>query len=105
MAIPDAVQLPPVPKLVDYPAAIGIALGIIFTTALLYVSGKFDPTHGVLTISLLVVIAFIGAVTFALFFTIPNDEITSGIIGGLIAAFGAVMAHWLGRPPPKNPGA
>lgn len=105
MAVPDVVQLPPVPKLVDYPASVGIALGIMFTALLLYVAGKFDPTHGVLTISLLVVITFIGAVTFCLFFTVPNDEITSGIIGGLIAAFGAVMAYWLGRPPPKDPGA
>jgi hypothetical protein len=34
-------------------------------------------------------------------FTIPTDEITSGAIGGLVAAFGAVVAYWLsrGRPP------
>jgi hypothetical protein len=32
-----------------------------------------------------------------LFFTIPSDEITSGVIGGLVAAFGAVIAHWIGR--------
>lgn len=105
MAAPDVVVLPPIPKIMDYPAAVGIALGIMFTTVLLYVAGKFDTTHGVLTISLLVVIAFIGTVTFCLFFTVPNDEITSGIIGGLIAAFGAVIAHWLGRPPPNKPGA
>lgn len=105
MVVADVIQLPPVPKLMDYPASIGISIGIIFTAILLYVTGKFDPTHGVLTISLLVVVTFIGAVTFSLFFTIPNDEITSGIIGGLIAAFGAVMSHWLGRPPPKDPGA
>lgn len=88
---------PPVPKIFDYPASVGIGFGIVFVTMLLYVASKFDPTMGVLTISLLVVIAFLGVVIFCLFFTVPNDEITSGAIGGLIAAFGAVVAYWLAR--------
>lgn len=88
---------PPIPKLVDYPSAIGIALVVVFTTILLFVAGKFDPTGGTLTISLLVVLGFLGLVTFCAFFTVPSDEITSGAIGGLVAAFGAVVAHWLGR--------
>lgn len=81
----------------DYPASVGISLGIIFTALLVLVASKFDPTMGVLTISLMVVTAFIGVAIFCLFFTVPNDEITSGVIGGLIAAFGAVIAHWLGK--------
>jgi uncharacterized BrkB/YihY/UPF0761 family membrane protein len=93
----DVVIPPPSPKIVDYPGSIGIGIGIVFTTVLLFVSGRFDPTHGVLTISLLVVLAFLGVVTVCLFYTIPNDEITSGVIGGLVAAFGAVIAHWIGR--------
>lgn len=88
---------PPIPKIFDYPAATGIAFAIVFTAVLVAVASRFDPTMGVLTISLLVVVAFIGVAVFCLFFTVPNDEITSGVIGGLIAAFGAVIAHWLGR--------
>jgi uncharacterized BrkB/YihY/UPF0761 family membrane protein len=98
MSPSDVVAPPPVPKIVDYPGAIGIALVIAFTTVLLIVSGRFDVTGGVLTLSLLVVLAFLATVIFCLFFTVPNDEITSGVIGGLIAAFGAVIAFWLGRP-------
>lgn len=95
---PDTpVILPPSPKLLDYPATIGITFGILFTAILLYVAGKFDPTKGQLTISLLVVIAFLGVAIFSVFFTIPSNEITSAIIGGLVAAFGAVVAHWIGR--------
>lgn len=97
MSPSELVAPPPVPKTLDYPASIGIAMGVAFTTILLIVAGKFDPTAGVLTISLLVTLAFIGAVTFCMFFTVPNDEITSSIIGGLTAAFGAVVAHWLGK--------
>jgi uncharacterized BrkB/YihY/UPF0761 family membrane protein len=93
----DIVQLPPVPKISDYPVAtslIGVALG---TALLLWVAGRFDPTAGVLTLSLLVVFTFMGVVIFCIFFTIPTDEATAAVIGGLVAGFGAVIAHWLGR--------
>jgi hypothetical protein len=88
--------------MLDYPATMGIGISIVFVVILLIVSGKFDPTHGALTISLLIVLAFIGAVTFCLFFTVPQDDTTAGVIGGLTAAFGAVIAYWLGR---NNPAA
>ena len=87
---------PPIPKLLDYPASIGVALVVAFTTVLLVVVSKFDQTGGVLTLSLLVVLAFLGLITFCAFFTIPTDEITSSAIGGLTAAFGAIIAYWLG---------
>jgi uncharacterized membrane protein YjjB (DUF3815 family) len=45
-----------------------------------------------------VVLAFVSAVAFTMIFNIPNDEITAAIAGGLVAAFGAVIAYWLGRP-------
>jgi apolipoprotein N-acyltransferase len=88
---------PPVPKIFDYPGAVGISFLIVFTAALLFVSGKFDSTGGVLTISLLIVLAMVGAVVFSLFFTIPVDQSTAALIGGLTAAFGAVVTYWLGR--------
>jgi hypothetical protein len=104
MAATDLVVPPPVPKLMDYPASIGVSIAVILTTVLLIVVSKFDPTGGTLTISLLVVLAFLGLVTFCAFFTIPADEITSSAIGGLTAAFGAIIAYWLGvnkkGPPP-----
>ena len=88
---------PPSPKILDYPTSIGIALEIVFVAILLFVAGRFDPTAGVLTISLLIVLAFIGTVIFCVFFTVPTDEATSAVIGGLTASFGAVVAYWLGR--------
>jgi hypothetical protein len=98
MAMPsDVVNLPPVPKLLDFPASIGLTVAVALTTVLLIVSSKFDPSGGSLTISLLVVLVFIAATTFCLFFTVPNDEITAGVLGGLITAFGAVVSHWLGK--------
>jgi hypothetical protein len=101
MDAPNAGQLPPIPKILDYPALMTVSFGVLFTTLLVIVATKFDPTQGPLTISLLVVLGFIGTVAFCLFFTIPNDEITSAVIGGLVASFGAVIAFWLHPRPPK----
>jgi hypothetical protein len=98
MSPSDLVIPPPSPKLLDYPASIGIALEIVFVTFLLFVASKFDPTGGVLTISLLIVLAFIAVVIFCAFFTVPTDEITASVIGGLGTAFGAVVAYWLSKP-------
>jgi hypothetical protein len=97
MASNDLVIPPPTPKLMDYPASIGVIIAVVLTTFMVIVASKFDHTGGTLTISLLVILSFLGLVTFCAFFTIPTDEITSGAIGGLVAAFGAVVAYWLGQ--------
>ena len=97
MSPSDVVSPPPIPRIVDYPGSVAIGLGVVFTTILVFVASRFDPTAGTLTISILVVLAFIATVVFCLFFTVPNDEITSAVLGGLVASFGAVVAHWLGR--------
>ena len=85
------------PQLTDYPAAVGVALGVLFTAILLVVSGRFDPTNGVLTLSILVVISFIGVVMFSMLFAIPTSETNAAVVGGMTAAFGAIVAYWLGR--------
>jgi hypothetical protein len=99
-------QLPPTAstKIVDYPGVVA-AVGIATVTAgLLWVINRYDATGGTLTISLIVVLAFIAVVAFSLLYNIPSDdEVTPGVVGGLVAAFGAVVAYWLGRSrePPK----
>ena len=99
----DLVIPPPAPKIIDYPGSIGMALDIVFTGILILLAGRYDATGGVLTISLLIVIAFLGVVSFCVFFTIPNNEISAGAIGGLTAAFGAIVSHWLGGKWPREP--
>jgi hypothetical protein len=87
---------PPV-AIANYPSSVAIVVAVLFTAILLFVAGRFDPTQGPLTISLLIVLAMIGATAYCLVFTIPNDDITPGVVGGLTAGFGAVVAYWLGR--------
>ena len=80
------------------PIIIGLALAVALTVLLVFAAGKLDPTQGVLTISIMIVLAMLGATAYCLLFTIPQDDLTPGIVGGLTAGFGAVVAHWLGRP-------
>jgi hypothetical protein len=94
----DADHLPPTPVLTNYPVGVAIALIAVTTALLVFVGGRLDPTHGVLTISILIILAFMATVAFCLLFNIPTDEITPAAVGGLTAGFGAVVAYWLGRP-------
>jgi hypothetical protein len=77
--------------------AIGLAIGVILTTVLLIAAKFFDHTAGTLTISIMIVLGMLGATAYCLIFTIPTDDITPGVVGGLTAGFGAVIAHWFGR--------
>jgi uncharacterized RDD family membrane protein YckC len=93
-------ELPPTPSdlaLVVLPAVAGVAVGVLLTSILLFVAGRFDPTQGVLTLSIMITLGMLGATAYCLIFTIPNDDITPGVVGALSAGFGAVVAHWLGR--------
>jgi hypothetical protein len=98
MILVQALQLPPPPKIMDFPSAISTGLIVLFVSIMLIVIKRYDPTGGTLAISLIVVLAFCAVVAFSLLFNIPSDdEVTPGVVGGLVAAFGAVVAYWLGR--------
>jgi hypothetical protein len=98
----------PAVTMMNYPIFIGAVVSIGLTAFLLWISGRFDQTGGVLTISVIIVLGMLGAVSYCLMFTIPQDDITPGIVGGLTTGFGAVIAYWFGRmqkppPPPDEP--
>jgi hypothetical protein len=80
-----------------YPIAIGVCIAVALTVILLFVAGRYDQTGGPLTISILIVLGMLGATAYCLIFTIPQDDITPSVVGGLTAGFGAVVAYWLGR--------
>ena len=93
----------------NFPATIVVASTVVFTALLVVIAGKFDPTQGPLTSSILITLGMLGAIAYCLIFTIPADDITPGVVGGLTAGFGAVVAYWLGRaqgdgkpPPPPD---
>ena len=55
------VNPPPLVKIFDYPGATGVAIAVALTTVMLVVAGRFDPTQGALTISILIVLGMLGA--------------------------------------------
>jgi hypothetical protein len=99
----EVIVPPPTPAVANYPAAVAIGVLIVATCLLLIVINRFDRTSGILAISLIVVLSFMGLTVFCLFFSVPSDQVTSGVIGGLIAAFGAVIAHWIGKVDKRPP--
>lgn len=105
MTAAEVVNPPPPIAVTDFPILIGAVIGCVLTSIMLAVAGKFDKSGGALTISLLITIGMLGAVSYCLIFTIPNDDITPSVVGGLTAGFGAVVAYWLGRAregPPRD---
>jgi hypothetical protein len=95
---PVLAELPAPPKLLDYPSLFSVVFVVLFSSIMLVIAKQFDPTGGPLTISLIVVLAFVAVVAFSMVYNIPaDDEVTPGVVGGLVAAFGAVVAFWLGR--------
>jgi ATP/ADP translocase len=103
---PGVVNPPPAVAISNYPSAVTVCVGVVFTCILLFFVGKFDPTRGPLTISILIVLAMMGTIAYVLVFTVPQDDITPAVVGALSAGFGAVVAYWLGRamgpsPPPE----
>lgn len=84
-------------SILNYPGLMtGVAV-MALTTALLFVAGRFDPTQGALTLSIMITLGMLGATAYCLIFTIPADDITPSVVGGLTAGFGAVLAYWFGR--------
>jgi hypothetical protein len=101
----DVVNAPIVTGVGNFPATVILTSTVVMTAILLVVSARFDPTRGPLTVSILITLGMLGAIAYCLIFTIPNDDITPGVVGGLTAGFGAVVAYWLGhwRPDPPTP--
>lgn len=97
MSPSEVVNPPPSVSLFNYPGAITAVAVVALTAVLLFVAGRFDPTQGPLTISLMITLGMLGATAYCLIFTIPVDDITPSVVGGLTAGFGAVLAYWFGR--------
>jgi hypothetical protein len=94
---PGLANPPPPTAVLPYPAAATIIITALVTGFVLFLAGKFDPTKGALTISIMIVLGMLGTTAYCLVFTIPPDDITPSVVGALSAGFGAVVAYWLGR--------
>jgi hypothetical protein len=94
---PGVVNPPPAVAISNYPSLVTVVAVCVATVVLLVFAGKFDPTRGPLTISIMIVLGMLATTAYVLVFTVPQDEITPEVVGALGAAFGGVVVYWLGR--------
>ena len=76
----------------------GIPYPAFLTAAgVLAASRHMDTTGGLLTISILLILAFIAATFASMIYAIPQVPSTDILVGSLATALGAVVAYWLGN--------
>lgn len=97
MTAADIVNPPPPFPTLGYPIITSSALVVALTIGLLFISARFDPTGGRLTLSLLIVLGMLATVAYCLIFTIPVDDITPSAVGALTTAFGSILSYWFGH--------
>lgn len=81
----------PVPN----PAFFSAALVVIVSAAIVIVARRYDPTEGLLTISILVVAAFITAAFASMIYDVKQTPSTELLLGALATSLGAIVAHWM----------
>lgn len=82
---------------VPYPAFLS-TLGLAAIGAVIVVVARFyDPTTGLLTVSVLIVLATIAATFASFLYEIPQVPSTEILVGALATSLGAIIAHWVGR--------
>lgn len=77
------------------PALIGAVGTAVLAILIVIVAKKFDSTHGLLTISVMVIMGFITATFASMIYSVPQVPTTEILIGGLSTSVGAVIAYWM----------
>ena len=84
------------------PLIAGIAVGLVVILILVASRYSDQNTKGFLTISLLIVFAFIMAAFASMVYQVPTNPATEILVGALSTALGAVVSHWVGRYQPSS---
>jgi hypothetical protein len=81
-----------------FPALISAIALVVVACGLVVVASRFDQqSRGFLTISLLLVAAFITATLGSMIYDVKTNPITEILVGALSTAVGAVISQWVGR--------
>lgn len=78
------------------PSWLAVSIGVLLAGIVVLYASRIDTTKGTLTVSVLVMLTFMAALGWAVRYNIPQDPETAALVGGLVAAFGAVVAYWIG---------
>ena len=63
----------------------------------LIASRRFDTTGGLLTLSIMIVAAFISVTFTALLYDIKQTPLSEILVGAMATSIGAVIAFWMSR--------
>src|SRR5215469_12951109 len=74
-------------------AAVTVAL---VTAFIVFIAKRYDPTKGLLTVSILVTQGFVTAAFASMIYDVRQNPITEILVGALATSMGAVIAHWTG---------
>jgi len=96
-AVPGMVQEPFTWPTVPFPATVGALAVILVACIILVIAKYFDVTAGLLTISVMIVAAFIVATFASMLYNVPQVPSTEILIGALATSVGAVIAYWMSK--------
>lgn len=80
-----------------FPASIAAGIVVFLAVLTLLASSRFDQTGGLLTISILIVAAFIAVAFTSLLYNYQQTAVVDILVGALATALGAVVSYWMGR--------
>lgn len=83
--------------------ALMAAMAVMVASAVLITASRyFDQTQGILTLAVVITVAFVVATYAAMIYQVQQTPLTEILIGSLSTALGAVVAYWMGRDNRKN---
>lgn len=88
-------QLHPEQFPLPLPALAGAAGSLLLAMLIIWVSKQFDTTRGLLTISVMILVAFITATFASMIYQVPQVPSTEILIGALATSVGAIIAYWM----------
>ena len=80
-----------------YPALITAAGTGLLTILVIIGAYYFDRSHGLLTLSVLIIIAFIAVTLASMIYQVPQTPTTEILIGGLVSSVGGIVAYWMSK--------
>ena len=80
-----------------YPALVTAAGTAGLTMLVVIAAHYFDPSRGLLTLSVLLIIAFIAVTLASMIYSVPQTPTTEILIGGLVSSVGGIVAFWMSR--------
>lgn len=79
------------------PATLGTVAALTMAVLVLIAARRFDTTGGLLTLSIMIVAAFISVTFTALLYDIKQTPLSEILVGAMATSIGAVIAFWMSR--------